>query len=439
MSGVPTAGGAARRFVEARLGREPQDMLEAAVVLEAWGGVPAPRALPAGRAVMPSAPLPARPSAGTVPVVPRRRGAVLEGASLVLTVLAIAFWAAPLGADLGTAVVEQALRVALPLTLALQWGLRSRYLGRPQGLVELGRRRRQLLMGGVILAGLPFAAFGVAGLLAGLLTVTWTGGTLLIRRRWIGAYTGIVVGGTGLMMAAIPALAALGAIAAVTTLAVGLALRAPAPAPRIPLGRWSRALCGAALGAALGVLLVSDPSAAWTQGLVPALALLPSTVAGFWASYHLWQIDSVIPRALLGRPAVGSGARRAALPPLRTLLGALTRLVALTAALSVALVVCTQWLDATPRSAGVLIGFGLLALVTLLVSLVEALGRGGWALLALCGALAAEALAGLDGRPPFPGGGLAAGSAIAILVLLPVAIALLSRPARTLATRLWIT
>jgi hypothetical protein len=292
-----------------------------------------------------------------------------------------------------------------------------------------------------MLAALPFAALGLAGLLGGLLTVTWTGGALLIRRRWIGAYTGIVLGGTGLMTTAVPAPAALGAIAAATTLAVGLALRAPAPAPaaRILLGRWSRALCGAALGAALGVLLVSDPSAAWTQGMVPALALLPSTVAGFWASYHLWQIESVIPRALLGRSAADAGARRAALPPLRTLSGALGRLVALTTALSVALVVFTQWLDATPNSAGVLIAFGLLALVTLLVSLVEALGRGGWALLALCGALAAEGVAGLDGRPPFAGGGLAAGSAIAILVLLPVAIALLSRPGRTLATRLWIT
>ncbi|MEA2229791.1 MAG: hypothetical protein QOF04_3421, partial [Solirubrobacteraceae bacterium] len=42
----------AERFVEARLGREPQDMLEAAVVLEAWAGVPAGEALRSGRAIM---------------------------------------------------------------------------------------------------------------------------------------------------------------------------------------------------------------------------------------------------------------------------------------------------------------------------------------------------------------------------------------------------
>jgi hypothetical protein len=42
----------AGRLVEARLDRLPQDMLEAAVVLEAWAGVPAGRALDAGRELM---------------------------------------------------------------------------------------------------------------------------------------------------------------------------------------------------------------------------------------------------------------------------------------------------------------------------------------------------------------------------------------------------
>ena len=39
----------ARRIVEARLGREPQDMLESAVALEAWAGVHAREALAHGR------------------------------------------------------------------------------------------------------------------------------------------------------------------------------------------------------------------------------------------------------------------------------------------------------------------------------------------------------------------------------------------------------
>ena len=74
--------------------------------------------------------------------------------------------------------------LALPLTLALQWGLRSRYLDRPQGLAQLAGRRRWLLRR----RGCPRrpcrpALLGVAGALAGLLTVTWTGGTMLIGRR----------------------------------------------------------------------------------------------------------------------------------------------------------------------------------------------------------------------------------------------------------------
>ena len=79
---------------------------------------------------------------------------------------------------LGARVVERALRLALPLTLALQWGLRSRYLGRPNGLLALrpppardraGRRRAS--------SRCPRRRSGESGALAGLLTLTWTGGT----------------------------------------------------------------------------------------------------------------------------------------------------------------------------------------------------------------------------------------------------------------------
>ena len=57
----------AQRVVEARLGREPQDMLEAAVVLEAWAGIPAGEALQSGRAIMASDTPEPRPSAGRLP------------------------------------------------------------------------------------------------------------------------------------------------------------------------------------------------------------------------------------------------------------------------------------------------------------------------------------------------------------------------------------
>jgi hypothetical protein len=428
----------ARRLVEARLGRAPQDMLEAAVVLEAWGGIPAQRALDVARALMTSWPSPSQPSTGTLAAPRRQPGIVLEGAAFVITVLAVALWAAPLAAGLGTGVVEHALKVALPLTLGLQWGLRSRYLGRPKGLLALARRRRGLLVGAYVLVGLPTAVLGISGLAAGLLTLTWTGGTLLMRRRWTGTYTAIVIAGTFPMMADIPPLATLGGIAAATMLAVALALRAPAPSTRIEVGRWDRAFVAGLLGAGLGVLLIGDSSVTWTDGTVPALALLPSTVAGFWGGYHLWRIEHVIPRALLGVPAADVHARASPSAPLRTLLGATARLVGLATVLSAALLLFTPWLAATPSRAGVLVGFGLLALATLLVGLLEVLGRGSWALLSVVGGVGAEAFVALQGPAPFPGAGLVAGSGLIVVLLLPAAIALISRPARTLATALWI-
>ena len=83
-------------------------------------------------------------------------------------------------------------------------------------------------------------------------------------------------------------------------------------------------------------------------------------------------------------------------------------------------------------------GFGLIALATLLVSLLEAVGRGRWALAAVGLAIAAEVAIGLADWTPFAAAALTVGGAVAVLVALPAAIALLSRPARTLATSLWI-
>src|SRR4051794_12801938 len=123
----------ARRLVEARLGRPPQDALEAAVVLEAWAGVPAQRALETARALMAgqsAAPAPSRAAPAARARPPRQ---LREGFSFVVAVAAIALWAAPLASALGAGVVRDALVVALPVTLGLQWGLVARHLGRPSG------------------------------------------------------------------------------------------------------------------------------------------------------------------------------------------------------------------------------------------------------------------------------------------------------------------
>jgi hypothetical protein len=438
MSAAPLEPADGELIVEARLGRPPQDMLEAAVVLEAWAGVPAQNALTAARALMHGAPRAPQPSVGRLPAPSVHQAGLMPGAAFIVTVIAIACWAAPLASSLGGGVVERGLMLALPLTLALQWALQSRYLNHPHGLAQLADSRRTLLLAAGGLVVVPAALIGLAGLLAGLLTITWAGGTLLVGCRRPVAYAVIVLAATPAMIAGLFVLAVLAAVAAATMVAVALALRPSAVPARPTPGRWERAFAAGAIGAGLGLMLVLDRTVGFTVGAVPALALLPSTVASAWGGYHLRHLEQAIPRAVSGIAASDAYARGVAWPPFSVLLGALGRLLALSAALSAILLALTPWLGASGRSAGILLGFGLLALATLLVSLLEAMGRGRWALTAVACAAAAEAAVRLAGSDPFPGTGLVVGGALAVVLVLPAVIGQLIRPARTLATALWI-
>jgi hypothetical protein len=185
-------------------------------------------------------------------------------------------------------------------------------------------------------------------------------------------------------------------------------------------------------------MLVLDRTVGFAEGAVPALALLPSTVASAWGGHHLRHLEQAIPRAVSGIAASDVYAPGAAWPPCRVLLGALGRLLALAAALSAVLLALTPWLGASGHSASMLVGFGLVALATLLVSLLETMGRGRWALSAVVCAATAEALVRVAGSDPFPGAGLVVGGALAVLLVLPAVIGQLISPARTLATALWI-
>jgi hypothetical protein len=428
----------AELLVEARLGREPQDMLEAAVVLEAWAGLPAQAALAAARKMMPATPREAQASVGQLPARTSREGVLVEGSALIVTVIAIACWAAPLTSSLGVQVVERALMLALPVTLALQWALRARYLDRSDGLAQLAVRGLYLALGACALVAVPALALGVGGTIAGLLTVTWTGGTILVRRGWPAAYAAQVLVATPPMVLGVAPLRVLGATAALTVIGTALALRGSiAPEERSP-GYWRRGVTAGVIGAGLGLMLVLDHTVSWTDGAVPALALLPSTVASFWGGYHLRHLERAIPGALSGVSAREPARRGVAWPPLGVLLGAVARLLALCAALSAALLALTPWLGASARGAGILVGFALLALATVLVSLLESMGRGWWSVVVVAGAAAAELAVRLSDADPFPGTGMVVGGALAIVLVLPAVIGMLSRPASTLATALWI-
>jgi hypothetical protein len=426
----------ARRLVEARLGRPPQDMLEAAVALEAWAGIPAQGALDVGRRLMRD--VPAVPVASRAALPGRRStwGALVEALTFLMTVIAIACWAAPLADAAGAEVVGRGVMLALPVTLGLQWGLSSRYFIHEHGRAQLARRRPVIALAAPALVGAGWLALGEAGLLAGLLTVTWVAGTVLVRCRWSGAYAAGIALITGLMMAGYEPIALLGTSAAATVLGALMALSPQAAAPGGARPRWSRVTAATAIGVGTGLLLVGDPTVSWTGGALPAIELLPSAIAGFWASYRLRDLADAIVRATAGvevgaAPPLGLGS-----DPLRLLLRALCEFAVLVVGLSAALVLL---LGEPSTAAGLLAGFGLLALATLLGGVLEALGRSRPVLLVLGCAAAAEVAVRLGDASPFPGGGLVVGGLVATACLLPLAVAVLGRPTSTLATSLWIT
>lgn len=436
--------GAAGGIVRARLGRPAQDELEAVVVLEAWGGVPTARAFEVGGGALPAAagvddpsrhPLPARPAEG-------RAGIVAEGVALLVAIVAVAVWAGPLSRQLGAGALERALLIALPLTLALQWGLRSRHLSRRAGL-RLVAEERVPLLGLAAVLGTVLVLTPRGGPLAAAFVAIWVAGTLLAQRGWGLLYAALVLGEAIALGLDAPAALSLAALAGVTAAAVLVAIAsAGAPAQESP-GRLGRALAAAAIGALLGGVLVGDASLGWgVQGAFPALALVPSVAGSLWGGYHLWQLHEAIPVRLRGVPLAEAADTVARGPATAIVTGALARLLGATAVLSLLVIAAGRWTHGTDRTS-LFVAFGCAALVCLLVSLHESLGASRWAFLSAAIALAVVLAAQrwLPVAAPggaVPGAGLILGSIAGALIALAPLLVRLRSPGRVLATSLWI-
>ena len=434
----PLSDDQAGGIVHARLGRPAQDLLEAVVVLEAWGGVPSQSALALDAVVVPDGVVPAPVPARRVERDDEEReGIVAEGIALLVAIVAVAAWAGPLSQQLGTAALEHALRVALPLTLALQWTLRSRYLSRRGGVRCLAEQRLAVLLATLGVGGALLLIPG-AGPLVALFAVIWVGGAVLARRGWGLAYAALVAGEAFALAAHAPAHTSLallgGAIAAACVLAVATTRGTTAEAP----GRLSRALAAGAIGALLGGLLVGDSSLGWgVHGAFPGLALAPSVIGSLWGGYHLWQFHAAVPRGLRGVPlALASGTIRGG-PAAQILIGALVRLVGVTTLLSLAVVAAAPWTDGTDQT-GLFVAFGSAGLVSLFVSLHESLGYARWAFVVALASLAVELALDRWLVAPPPGLALSAAGAVGTLLALGPLVRQLRSPGRMLATALWI-
>jgi hypothetical protein len=424
----------ARGMVEARLSRPAQDELEAAVVLEAWCGIKATSALALGRKIVRRDGGSASPKGFEPEKQSRRSGAIAEGIALVLVVVCVASWASPMTREFGAATWDGAVRLALPLTLALQWLLWSRYLAREAGLGTLRRDAIRVFAGGVTILG-AIASLGPSGLVAAMLVATWMTGPILARRGWVLWYSLLLaLVAVGLHLGA-PGLPLLGASAVTGTSACVIAL-ARHRSGDSPPGSWSQAILAALVGGALGALLVADRTIGWgVYGYLPALGLIPSTVGGILGGHSLAGLYVELPRQLRGVAAMRADQIAIRGPALRILARSVFRLVAATTVLSAACVLGSPW---TELSISLLVAFGCLALATLLVTLLLSLGHPGKTLFAVSAGLATEAVLELSHSVTEPGGALIAGAAVSIVLVLPQILRLFARPGRVLATAIWI-
>ncbi len=441
MTGMDSLGSEyATGVIEARLGRGAQDVLEAAVVLEAWGGVRANTALGLGSRVVPPKPPRWRPGRLNTEESDRRDGILTEAIALIMAILAVASWAGPLSRQVGTSVLEQAILIALPLTLALQWALRSRYLSRRSGLACMAHDRLVLCVICLLGIEVPLMLLRPYGPLAGMFVAIWVGGTVMARRGWALPYGLLLVGTVVALEAEVSAYPLLEGLTAVILASAVIAVWSGGGRADEPAGRIGRALSAGAIGLALGGLLVGDSSLGWgVHGAFPALALLPSVLGSFWGGYYLWRFYDVIPRGLRGVALDRANERDVRGPAMAIFLGAVLRLVGTTVVLSAVVILIGQWTSGTNRLS-LFVGFGCVALLTMLVSLLESLAYVRWALFATVAGLIIELSLSelLLANGPVPGTALIAGSIVGIIVALPPLIRLLLRPGRVLATSLWI-
>ena len=435
---TPARPGYVAGVVAARLGRPPRDVIEAAIVLEAWTGTPAEPAMAAAGDIVPRGAGALRVKGRVIPAedAAQQSSVLVEGIALVLSILAIAAWAGPLSRGLGPDVFAQAIRVALPIAVAIQWGLRSRYLSQDAGLALLARDGAAWCLLAVAV-GLPLALIPRWGPTAAMLVGIWVSGTVMSRRGWGMVYAlALIATAEALDRHAAPTvvLAALTAFALVMCVASVLTRREATD--DLP-GAVPRAAIAALLGGCVGVLLVADPSLGWgVHGVHPAIALIPSIIGSFWGGYYMWSLHEEVPRALIGMPLDSASRRGLRDPAMSIYIGAILRVVLATVVMSGVVIVIGRWTQGTDHWS-IFVAFGVVALLSLQVGLLESLGRQRAALIAMVAALSVE-LAWPHLVAPVPGGALIAGAVTGLLVTLPPVVVLLARSGRVLATTLWI-
>ena len=273
-------------------GRAPQDALEAAVVLEAWAGVPAQQALETARALMPRRPAaPLRPAARRRRRRRGRRGSCSKGSR------SSSRWRRsrcgprrwrPRSASRSCATRSAGAAADARPAVGAGWRVIS---AGPRGSPGWRAQRGALALAAVAArARRRRALLGRPGALAALLIVTWTGGHRPDPPRLGGGVlrASVAARGAGDARSALPAPALVaarrGGHGGAGVVGAGHGAR---PAPRRP-GRWSRTLGAGLTGAGLGVLLVARPDGRLGRRRGAGARAAALRAGALWAGRHLW-------------------------------------------------------------------------------------------------------------------------------------------------------
>ncbi|MBA2545962.1 MAG: hypothetical protein H0V15_03695 [Solirubrobacterales bacterium] len=482
----------ARALLDARLGRDPQDALEATVVLEAWGGIQGSEVFELAASVVGRRDGNVPTSVYQRPHDEERRNTVADLLALLVAILSVAAWTVPLVHEVGASTVNRSLLFALPVAIAFQWILGSRYFSGGSPSEALGRHAGILVVALGTLAALPWVGVSLPWALSGVFASVWVAGTLLAHHRLGLLYAVVVALAAVALHLEIPPMLVLGVAAGFLVVAVfrtlvlsrggirgslatpqlvpaafmvglaggGIAFSVPwavyaavvlvvvaalvavfADDPASQAGLvHRRTVVAGFLGGGIGVALVLDSSIGWAiDGSTPALALLPATVGSFWAGRRLLSLRMTLTAGLLGTSLATADAASWGNPAVLLFRGALARMGSATVVLSGLLVAGGRAVGFDTGPVTLLLALGLLSAAGLLVSLLEALGSTRWAVLCVAVVLGVEAaMRWLVSPPLFAGAGATVGGAVAATLAFVLLLLRLRTPGRLLATQLWI-
>jgi len=422
--------------VRAALGRPAQDALESAVVLEAWGGLVPRTALALSRRSIDRSESDATITHSTETVGEITQVSTREALGLVAALLATTAWVAPLTTALGGASTDRAWKIALPISLCLQWLLRRRYLNGPDGLGRL-RSDRPI----VALIGLLYAAVTVgvvvspALLLPAALVLTWVGGLLIVVRGWGVPYALALVAATVAINLGVPVMLDIVFVVDMTGVLLAAALLTT-PASQARPTPWRRSFVAGTIGGITAILIVMDPSVDWSSSQpFPVIALVPSLLASIWAGQYLNRIWTVLLRALASTGLLHRRTRPNWRVFAEIVFGALGRLFLATLVLSlVAFAVLVETAGSPQGLARLLIGLGAFGMVNFLTALLESFGRVGAALLVAVASVAAAQFALASEWGPLHRSSLMVAALIAFGAAAIPIYHLIRQPDRTIAT-----